>query len=452
MAERILILGGGVTGCYLAAMLAERGKAVTLIERAGHLGGRAAAVRNARTSEPLEIGPHLTMGAYRATRRFAATVAAEDLLLFQDRLSIPFRYDAESITRFTCPSLPAPLHVAAGLLRFPALSPLDRLSGVWMGRELRQIRKYGTDHLDQITVLTWLNRCGQTDNIIRKLWEPLCVAALNYPIEKGSAKLFANVLVEAFCQSKEDSRIGWIQGGMGTLCDHNARLFIDRMNGLVFRQTRVDRLLFENSRVVGVQTNSSKAYYADFVVSTLAPWDLRALLDRSGMTKEEDFRHLDRFRPSPILTVTLWTDREITDEHFVYLQGGQFHWLFDNRRHIGLNLDSPPCYSFLISGPTPLLGCPKAELEEIAVKDLLSLFPEMAETRVLRSSVSRQRTSTYAPDWGMEKFRPGPQTTVPGLVLAGDWTATGLPATIESACRSAEAAANRLILYFETCH
>ncbi len=441
MAKRILILGGGVTGCYLAAMLAARGKAVTLIERAGHLGGRAAAVRNAKTSEPLEIGPHLIMGAYQATRRFARIVKAEDLLLFQDRLDIPFQYDSGNTVRFTCPSLPAPLHVAAALLRFSGLSLLDRLSGLRLGRELRRIRKHGADRLDDETVLTWLTRCGQTDAIIEALWEPLCVAALNYPSSKGSAKLFANVLVEAFCRSSDESRLGWIRGGMGTLCDQNVRLFIEKNSGLVFRRTRVEQFLFKDSRVIGVQTNVGQAYYADSVVSTLAPWDLNALLERSGLGAAERFQNLNKFRPSPILTLTLWTDKEITDEHFVYLRGKHFHWLFDNRQHIGLNLESPPCYSLLISGPTPLLGRPKSELQEIAVNDLLNLFPDMAEIQVLRSSVSRQRLSTYAPDLGMELYRPGPKTGVPGLYLAGDWTATGLPATIESACRSAETAA-----------
>lgn len=441
MAERVLIIGGGVAGCCLASILVARGKRVTVLERAHRLGGRAGTIRDHRTGDLIEIGSHLIMGCYAATRRFAHSVRADEDLVFQNRLSIPFQVSYDKVARFTCQPLPAPLHVAVALLRFSCLKFGDRWAGLRIGPELSRRRRLGSDRLDGETAADWLSRSGQTDMTLRLVWEPLCLSALNLPLESGSAKLFANVLVEAFCRSQQDSRLGWVRDGLGTLCDVQARTFIEGKGGLVLSGMRVQRLLLRNGRVTGAEVQSSQNIEADAVVSTLAPWDLLSLLSSSGLAEMAQWKDLSRFEPSPILTLNLWLDREITDHHFVHLHGKRFHWLFDNAPHMGGRRRSSPCYSLLVSGPNPLIDCPKAEIEAIAMEDIIDLFPIARDVRVLRTTVSKQRQATYAPYPGLETFRPGPQTPIPGLYLAGDWTATGLPATVESACRSAEAVA-----------
>jgi protoporphyrinogen oxidase len=194
-----------------------------------------------------------------------------------------------------------------------------------------------------------------------------------------------------------------------------------------------------HGRATGVLLPSGESIDADVVVSTLAPWDLQVLLRSSGLAEMTEWKDLSRFEPSPILTLSLWLDREMTDNHFVRLHNKRFHWLFDNGRRLGGSRYSTPCYSLLISGPNSLMDCSKAELVEIALEDLVDLFPHARQARVLHATVSKQRRAAYAPYPGLEIFRPKPQTTVPGLYFAGDWTATGLPGTVESACRSAEA-------------
>ncbi|MFH1740240.1 MAG: FAD-dependent oxidoreductase, partial [bacterium] len=290
MAERVLIVGGGAAGCFLAAILAEKGKPVVLIERASRLGGRASSMRDPRTGDLLEIGPHLIMGCYESTHRFAHLVQASDILTFQDKLNIPFQVDSDTTARFSCPSLPAPLHVGAALLRFSHLPLKDRLSGLRIGPELLSRRWCSTEHLDEETAQDWLTRCGQTPALCRLLWSPLCDAVLNFPLDRGSAKLFANVLVAAFCRSQSASRLGWAIGGLGTLCDTHARRFIQSNGGQILIRTRVRSLLVEDGRIAGVKTTSGESITGNAVVSTLAPWDLKPFLQSSGLEKIPDWK------------------------------------------------------------------------------------------------------------------------------------------------------------------
>ncbi|HQO34445.1 MAG TPA: hydroxysqualene dehydroxylase HpnE [bacterium] len=463
MAKRILIIGGGVSGCYLAALLGECGSNVTLVERAAHLGGRAAVLRDLHTGDLLELGPHLLMRCYSSFYRFAEKIGATGRLQFQASLKMPFRLSSDRTSHFACPQFPAPLHVAAALLRFSRLSVWDRLSGFRIGPELLRRKWFGADPLDSETAWAWLRRCGQTPEICRTLWEPLCEAALNLPLEKGSAKLMANVLVEAFCRSRKDSSLGWVAGGTGNMCDTDARRFIESHGGMVLTRVNVDHLLLSNERVTGAVLSTGQRMEADLVISTMAPWDLRALLTRSDLGKSARVENMARFVPSPILTLNLWPDCEITDEHFVHLEGKRFQWLFDNQKHVGTTPSvSPPstgsgqrpnlgeipvrCYSLLISGPSDLNECSKEELVRFALEDVGDLFPGAKIAKVLHSSVSKQRRATYSPYPNMEPFRPEPGQWLKGLYLAGDWTATGLPCTLESACRSVEVLANQITL------
>jgi len=425
------------------------------VERAGHLGGRAAVLQEPQTGDLLELGPHLLMGCYSSFRRFADKIGGTERLRFQNDLSMSFRVSSERTWRFACPRFPAPLHVAAALMRFSRLSVWDRLSGLRIGPELLRRKWFGADPLDSETAWVWLRRCGQTPEICRTLWQPLCEAALNLPLEKGSAKLMANVLVEAFCRSCADSSLGWVTGGTGSLCDTDARQFIESHGGRVLTRVNVESLRSGNEQVTGAVLSTGQRIEANAVVSTIAPWDLLALLKRSDLSRSPPVENIRRFEPSPILTLNLWLDCEITDEHFIHLESRRFQWLFDNRKHLGATPSmSPPrlgeksggCYSLLISGPSVLNECSKEELVRLAMEDVRGLFPMTRSARVLKASVSRQRRATYAPYPNMEPFRPEPGQWLKGLYLAGDWTATGLPCTLESGCRSVEMSAKRVML------
>ena len=443
---KVVVVGGGFAGLAAAIALQERRHAVTLLERRGVLGGRATSSRDALSGEDVDNGTHLMIGAYADTLDLVRRAGAGDLLLPQRNLRIDY-VDDRGYTALDCPPITAPLHLLAGLLGLRVPWGV-RLQAVRLGLAVR----FGKPP-EGITLAEYFRRNGQGAAARRLFWDPLALAILNESPERAAAALFHRVYREAFLSSHRASRLVFLRRGWGELADRLGRYFEGR-GGVLRRRALVEGIEVREGRVAGVRylqraetreeirrgrRPEPEAVSAEAAVSAV-PWHVLPRLLPEPLREQEPFASAVALQPSPIVSIELWLDRVVVDRVMVGLREGDVQWVFDKGRLYG-RAGAPQHLAFIVSAAYRAARLANAELVAAAESSLRRYFPAMREGRVLRSLVMREAAATFACGPEAEDWRPGPLTSVHGLVLAGDWTATGLPATIEGAVRSGRRAA-----------
>jgi squalene-associated FAD-dependent desaturase len=402
-----------------------------LLERRNRLGGRAYSFRDPKTGDLVDNGQHLFLQCYSNTVAFLDRIGSLDRLKFQKNPRVDFR-DRHGWDAFDCPALPAPLHLLAGLFRMHGLTLSDKLRALRVGLALRS---RGKNHQ---TVAGWFDRLGQSENIRRRFWYPMAVATLNESPEVASAAMMKVVLQEGFSGDRTGSNIGIASVGLSDLYTEAARSFIESHGGKVRTGVTVNRLRVEHDRAVSAELKEGDAEDADFFISAITHDALLQILPddlRAG-----EFADLARLRSSPIVSVNLWFDRPLTDREFIGLIGTRIQWLF-NKDAILSNDRASNHVAIIISAARGFVDWTREELIAMAVEELNELIPESRSANLLRSAVVKERDATISHTVESDSLRPGPRTSVSNLILAGDWTATGLPATIESAVLSGNIAA-----------
>ncbi|MET0551876.1 MAG: hydroxysqualene dehydroxylase HpnE [Vicinamibacteria bacterium] len=443
---KVVVVGAGFAGLTAAIALQERRHQVLLLERRGILGGRATSYVDAPSGEDVDNGTHLMLGAYRATLDLLRRAGASDLLLEQHHLHLDY-VDDRGYTSLDCPRLAAPLHLLWGLagLRMPLGA---RLQALRLGLAVR----FGREPRGQ-TLAAYFARHGQGAEVRRLLWDPLATAVLNETPERGDASLFWRVLQEAFFRTHAASRGVFLRRGWAAVHDRLAGYFEAR-GGVLRRRALVESVVVEGGRARGVRYRQraetkderksgvrAEASPADADAVVLAcPWNEVAGLLPEDVRAQPPFAGLHRLGASPIVSVELWLDRVVVDRVMVGLRDSEMEWVFDKGRLFG-RAGAPQHLSFIVSAARRDLSRPNAELVGSAVATLRRYFPAMADAAVQRSHVLRDPVATFASTPELEALRPPNRTPVPGLFLAGDWTDTKLPATIEGAVRSGLAAA-----------
>ena len=443
---KVAVVGGGFAGFAAAVALQERRHEVVLLERRGVLGGRATSSPDAVGGEDVDNGTHLMVGAYAATLDLVRRAGASDLLLAQENLKLEW-VDGRGVTALDCPPLGAPFHLLAGLvgLRVPLAV---KLQAIRLGLAVRFGRRP-----EGLTLAEYFRRCGQGEAARRLLWDPLALAILNEPPERAAAVLFHRVYQEAFLRDHRASRLVFLRRGWGVLVERIARYFEGR-GGVVRRGARVEGLVLDGERTTGVRYAQRPATReevaagrppeprverADAVVAAVPAPALRDLLSDEWRARPP-FSALERFGASPIVSVEAWLDRVVVDRPMLGLRQGEMEWVFDKGRLYGRE-GAPQHLAFIVSAAYRSATKTHAELVAAAEDALRRSFPAMAGAAVERALVRREPLATFASSPDLEALRPGPDTPVAGLFLAGDWTDTGLPATIEGAVRSGERAA-----------
>jgi squalene-associated FAD-dependent desaturase len=445
---KIVVVGGGFAGLAAAISLQERRHDVVLLERRGVLGGRATSFRDAVTGEDVDNGTHLMIGAYAATLDLIRRASAEDLLLDQPNLRIEW-IDDEGTTALDCPPFAAPLHLLFGLvgLRVPLRVKLQALR---LGLAVR----FGRAPVG-LTLAEYFRRTGQGETARRLLWDPLALAILNETPERAPAVLFHRVYQEAFLRDHRASRFVFLQRGWGVLFERLARYFEGR-GGVVRRGALAEGIELESGRVSGVRYAQRSEERRDVqagrapepgwepaaaVVCAVPAHALPPLLPEEWRERPP-FAGLERLGRSPIVSVEMWLDRVVVDHLMLGLRDSEVEWVFDKGRLFGRE-GAPQHLAFIVSAANQSAPKKKGELVAAAETALRRYFPAMADATVERTLVLREPDATFAPSPETEELRLGATTPIDGLYLAGDWTNTGLPATIEGAVRSGERAAER---------
>ena len=430
--KKVAILGAGYAGLAAAVELILRGHEVTLIEARALLGGRAHSFRDTKTGQLLDNGQHIFMGCYHETLGLLRQLGVENRLYSPASLAVPF-YSEKGRSTLTA-TLPAPFHLFSALLGFRELNAADKFAAIRLALRLR----FGGQPLDDETVQAWLSRWRQTPNIVRALWEPLCIAALNEPVATASAKLFATVIRQSFLGGAEDSKILLSKVGLSELFAPEVRQLLEMCGGRLYLQAPVAALRFEKSGLREIELSDGTRLHPDAVISAL-PWHVL----RGFLPPESKLAQACReIQDAPIVSLHLWLDRPILQEPFVGLLDSPVHWVFSRDQIHGLEHDQPGhVITAVVSGARDLVDRTAVELEELTLRELGRFLPETREARVLHRMVYKSRSATFAATPKTESLRPEARTEWNNFCLAGDWIATGLPATIEGAILAGRRAA-----------
>ncbi len=444
MPEDVLIIGGGLAGLAAGVALAEAGCRVRLLEQKPYLGGRARSFRDAATGSVVDNGQHLFMGCYHSTLKFLDAIGTSHTVTFDPQLHVRFLDAERKLTELRCPAFPAPWHLLSGVCLSNSFTFGEKMDVLRMGRALRAAKGAAgrPGALDHLTVEQWLSSLGQRESLRRNFWDLLCIAAMNEDPQIASALLFHRVLRLALFSSPLDSRLGIPRTGLSDCyTDAAARAITDRGGSVELRRD-VRALLISNGECRGVTLADGTTIEAQSVLSAV-PWNvLPGLLPEDTVASEPFFSRILNLPPAPIISLYFWFDRPVTDLEFVGLRGTTIQWLFNKGKILG---NGENFVSLVLSGAHDHVARSKEDLRETALHELRTLLPGMQDAKLVHSLVIKERFATFSPCVGVDAFRPPAVTPVRGLYLAGDWTDTSLPATIEGAVQSGYTAAEAIL-------
>jgi len=412
------IVGGGYAGMAAAVALAERGIPVTVFESARQLGGRARGVMH--NDMQLDNGQHLLLGCYRQTLRLIEQVGGN---IEQDFLRLPLQLDLHGEFSFRAPRLPAPLHLLAALLNAQGLPFGARLAAV---RFMLALRRMSFRLTKDMTVADLLAQHGQHAELTQKLWEPLCIAALNTPIQKASARVLLNVLRDALNQSRGDSDMLLPRMNFTALLPQRAADYVERRGGKVCTSCGVEALRPVENGIELASTQGTKRFSHAICA---APPTVAAKLLHPIAGLEDTAAQINGLEHQPIYTVYLRYPAHVTLPHpMIGLHRRFSQWLFDKGQIAGQH----GLLAAVISAEGLHQELPHEQLAQKVIAELREEFGITESPKWFKVIAEKRATFCCAPNLQ----RPMQQTALPRLLLAGDYTAGDYPATLEGAVAS----------------
>ena len=431
----VAVIGGGLSGLAAGCALASSGFRVTLFERRPFLGGRASSYEHPGTGEVIDNCQHVLLGCCTNLIGFyEKTGVAKDIRWF-DRLT--FLEPGGRASEIAPSALPAPLHTAPAFLRAQCLEFSDKVA---IARAMLALAPTTPRETGE-SFLTWLERHGQTSRAIDRFWKPILVSALNEEVDRVSVSYAAQVMRESFLKSAGAGRMGVPAVPLTTLYQAAGDYIRARQGDVRFRSS-VDTFRASPSHVtLGLPSGEESFDYAIFAV----PFDVldRILPDSSASQSLK--QSLSRFTTSPITGIHLWFDREITDLEHAVLLDRTIQWMFHKSKLQKRDTNGHGSYlELVVSASNSLVEKSRQEIVDLAVGELKEFFPAAVTAQLVKSTVVKEIHATYSPRPGIDLQRPPAETVWPRVFLAGDWTATGWPATMEGAVRSGYLAAQSL--------
>jgi hydroxysqualene dehydroxylase len=441
----VIVIGAGVAGFSAATALAERGACVRVVDARPMLGGRATSHRDPVTGETVDNGQHIFMGCYRESLALLRRIGTESLVRLQPALEVTMVDTAGAWSTLSCPTLPSPWHLLGGVLEWEALGWRDRLSVLGIGpairiaqRQLRGETTLAAASPDE-TVENWLIRNRQSARIRELLWDPLALAAMNQPPSEAGATAFVRVLAQIFGSDPRDAAIGLPVRPLTDVYVNPARAYIEARGGTV-TSGALAQVVIEKGAAAGVRFRRGDTLSAGAVISTV-PWHaLPRVFDHVPASMADIVDRAARMKGYPIVTVNLWLDRRVLDQAFVGLPGREMQWVFDKRAVFD---GAASHVSLVASGAAHLVAWSNERLIAHALAQVRAALPRGRGAALRHGTVVRERNSTFSVAPG-EPRRPACSTPLPGFYLAGDWTETTLPGTIESAALGGHRAAKMI--------
>lgn len=432
-----VVVGGGLAGITAALRLADAGRSVTLLESRTRLGGAAFSFRRGELS--IDNGQHVFLRCCAAYRGLLERLGVADRAPLQRHLDIPIlRADGRSARLRRTPGVPAPLHLSASLAGFGLLSPADRVR-VGRGAVALRLLDPANPKLDEQTLGAFLRRHGQTDAIIAALWGIVATATLNLDPDQASLALAAKVFRTGMLDHAAAADVGYATTPLGELHSVATKAALEAAGVEVLlghKATRVEAGLV-HARSRGV---AERSWRTDAVVLALPHREAFVAVPALAATAAAPAAGLGA---TAILNVHVIYDRRVTDLPFAAAVNSPVQWLFDRTDTSGLQRMNPTgqYLAITVSAADAVIDEPAGQLTARYVAELARLLPGAARAEVLDAFVTRERRATFRQAAGSARLRPSAESGIPGVWLAGAWTATGWPDTMESAVRSGLTAA-----------
>lgn len=434
MAERVAIVGAGLAGLAAAATLAQRGFVVTLLEARTRLGGRASSFTDAASGQVIDACQHVSMGCCTNFAHFCGTVGITNLLQRQPVLW--FMTPDRRVSRLHADLLPAPLHLAPSFLRAHYLTPTEKLRIAWGLLRLRQV---STDN--DAPFLDWLRRQRQTPRTLSRFWGLVLTSALNETVERVGLRYARKVFVEGFLGPRRAFEVILPRVPLARLYGEELQTWLLR-HGVRLRQgCGARRFVLKDGSIEGVELRDGEQMHAHKYVAAV-PFDrLLDLLPEEMVAVTPYFSDLKKLETSPITSVHVWYDRSILRRPHVVLVDCLGQWVFAR----GEVAPGEHYVQVVVSAARQFRALGHDEVQRLILEELARLFPEAKMAQVLRARVVTEHAATFSAVPGVDKWRPSQASPIPNLFVAGDWTATRWPATMEGAVRSGYLAAESLL-------
>ena len=442
----VAIIGGGVAGLAAAVAAVEQGLCVELFEQAPALGGRAGSYHDVQADQLVDLSPHVAMGCCTNLLDFCRRTETTDA--FERYATLHFfgpdgtRYDFTA-----CRWLPAPLHLMPGLRRLGYLTGGQRRA---IGRAmLRLARHRQPDTADAPSMGQWLRRQAQPDDAVRRFWAVVLESALGDTLDHVSVTAARKVFVDGFMATREAYEVLVPRLPLGEIWER-AGAWLIRHGAKLHTRTRIERLEVDGLRFRGIVPVDGPCRRFDHVVSAVSWKQLAKLLGPQLLKQIPRAEAGTGLSSAPITAVHLWFDRPIMDLPHAALVGRLSQWVFQGC------LPSPTGrgaggeggafhYTVVISASHALAGRDSKEVLQEVLGDLQAIWPTAGAAKLVHHRVLTQPGAVFSVRPGSEAMRPAPQTPIEGLYLAGDWTATDWPATMEGAVRSGYLAIEALL-------
>ena len=436
MTGRVVVVGGGVAGITAALDCAEAGAEVTLVEVRRRLGGAAYSVE--RDGLEMDNGQHVFLRGCEAYRGLLARLGSESLVRVQERLEIPVLSPGSEPDVLRRGALPAPVHLTAALARYPHLTLRERAAAGRAALALMRIDDAEVER-DAQTLGAWLAAHGQGERAVAALWDLIALPTLNLPAAEASLALGVFVFQQGLLTSADAGDIGFHEGTLSAILARPAADALARAGVRVELGWRAERLQRTGT---GFEVHGAAGGFdAEAVVVALPHTRAATLLEGHLGARAAAWRGLGA---SPIVNLHVVYDRIVCDHPFAAGVRTPVQYLFDRSRAAG----APEGYQYLaisLSGAAAEMGTGVDALRERYEPALRALLPRARDARIESFLVTREHAATFRAAPGVNRLRPPCATSIPGLALAGTWTATGWPATLEGAVLSGHEAAREVL-------
>jgi len=440
-----VVVGGGVAGISAAVHLADAGARVLLVERSAYLGGRASSFLDRQFGTLVDVSPHITLGCCTAFQELLERIEVQDKVQYLDTLEFSLPNGTRAGFRASC--LPVPYHLLPALLKFPQLGLLEKASVARL--MLAAIRWAGeTEHADnRAEELSFADVCKRervSPRAMQMLIEPTVISACNATMDAVDASYGLMVLWEVLCRDRFGYRLGIPRVPLASLFTDPTVSRLEERGSSVMLRNAASAINVPRDGSVEVITRSGQSLRA---ASCVVAVPVEALRDVHvpDMVSERYERTWSALRYGSIVAVHLWFDRPVDCPKALCLIGARPHWVF-NRTGATRADSTGAAYLTTVTSADPSLTSMSPEaIRNAVIEDLSQRLPDVRSAKAIHWRVVRYRRATFVPYPGFDRFRPPQVTPLPNIALAGDWTATGWPSTMEGAVRSGRLASQAIL-------